>query len=289
MWLSMCRPDLSSLVCRRGRFCFFFFSSRRRHTRCSRDWSSDVCSSDLRLCEVAARRLALPGAQAPVPALPCGERRPRRGGARSGRGGDAGRAPARGGRRDPARALLPGPGAPRCVGRGREPARGHGTPRPRRAGGVRSAGRAPGPEPGRAPGDPRARPRAGGDRLPRPFVPRVVLRLRQRRRGRADDDTACQIKTDNDVFKRLEEAVDGANRALTAGKDTTSSTAGKIWKFAQALQKLFTAIASLINTNDELVGNAVQDSIVGEYHPGFNWIVKGEQNATTGWITLEMK
>src|SRR5687768_17920405 len=30
-----------------GFFFFFFFSSRRRHTRCSRDWSSDVCSSDL--------------------------------------------------------------------------------------------------------------------------------------------------------------------------------------------------------------------------------------------------
>src|SRR2546422_9514902 len=29
------------------RLLFFFFSSRRRHTRCSRDWSSDVCSSDL--------------------------------------------------------------------------------------------------------------------------------------------------------------------------------------------------------------------------------------------------
>src|SRR5690606_40383469 len=29
-------------------FFFFFFSSRRRHTRFSRDWSSDVCSSDLR-------------------------------------------------------------------------------------------------------------------------------------------------------------------------------------------------------------------------------------------------
>src|SRR5436309_7182222 len=28
-------------------FFFFFFSSRRRHTRFSRDWSSDVCSSDL--------------------------------------------------------------------------------------------------------------------------------------------------------------------------------------------------------------------------------------------------
>src|SRR5216684_9312590 len=29
----------------------FFFSSRRRHTRCSRDWSSDVCSSDLTFFE----------------------------------------------------------------------------------------------------------------------------------------------------------------------------------------------------------------------------------------------
>src|SRR5699024_11653091 len=28
-------------------FTYFFFSSRRRHTRSKRDWSSDVCSSDL--------------------------------------------------------------------------------------------------------------------------------------------------------------------------------------------------------------------------------------------------
>src|SRR5256884_792138 len=35
----------------------FFFSSRRRHTRCSRDWSSDVCSSDLKI-------LAIPGVKA---------------------------------------------------------------------------------------------------------------------------------------------------------------------------------------------------------------------------------
>src|SRR5256885_11378564 len=30
-----------------GWFLFFFFSSRRRHTRLQGDWSSDVCSSDL--------------------------------------------------------------------------------------------------------------------------------------------------------------------------------------------------------------------------------------------------
>src|SRR4030042_1910908 len=39
---TFCVCDFESL-----RLCCFFFSSRRRHTRCSRDWSSDVCSSDL--------------------------------------------------------------------------------------------------------------------------------------------------------------------------------------------------------------------------------------------------
>src|SRR2546428_4511317 len=33
---------------------FFFFSSRRRHTRSDRDWSSDVCSSDLPQLELRA-------------------------------------------------------------------------------------------------------------------------------------------------------------------------------------------------------------------------------------------
>src|SRR5690606_17265932 len=35
----------------------FFFSSRRRHTRFSRDWSSDVCSSDLESASIEALRL----------------------------------------------------------------------------------------------------------------------------------------------------------------------------------------------------------------------------------------
>src|SRR2546426_7547902 len=37
------------------RRCFFFFSSRRRHTRLQGDWSSDVCSSDLRHRETDTR------------------------------------------------------------------------------------------------------------------------------------------------------------------------------------------------------------------------------------------
>src|SRR2546422_9186977 len=53
-------------------FLFFFFSSRRRHTRCSRDWSSDVCSSDLSLLEAHrevqafGRKLALFSERAPI-------------------------------------------------------------------------------------------------------------------------------------------------------------------------------------------------------------------------------
>src|SRR2546430_3404782 len=39
--------DLPSLCRRNVRCYFFFFSSRRRHTRFDCDWSSDVCSSDL--------------------------------------------------------------------------------------------------------------------------------------------------------------------------------------------------------------------------------------------------
>src|SRR5690606_40241960 len=41
----------------------FFFSSRRRHTRFSRDWSSDVCSSDLVASSFRPDQEALRGAR----------------------------------------------------------------------------------------------------------------------------------------------------------------------------------------------------------------------------------
>src|SRR5471030_3369325 len=51
--------------------CFFFFSSRRRHTICLSDWSSDVCSSDLdaldRQSSVSSTRSALPLLLASLP------------------------------------------------------------------------------------------------------------------------------------------------------------------------------------------------------------------------------
>src|SRR5438045_8745787 len=45
------------MTCGSGSISSFFFSSRRRHTRCLSDWSSDVCSSDL--SETQLRYLAV--------------------------------------------------------------------------------------------------------------------------------------------------------------------------------------------------------------------------------------
>src|SRR5204863_2492790 len=42
-----CRKSLTHIIYMLTVHIFFFFSSRRRHTRSLRDWSSDVCSSDL--------------------------------------------------------------------------------------------------------------------------------------------------------------------------------------------------------------------------------------------------
>src|SRR5437660_3425021 len=53
---------------------FFFFSSRRRHTRWPRDWSSDVCSSDLLFLTQIAQTVSGSGR----PRIICGSRRRRR-------------------------------------------------------------------------------------------------------------------------------------------------------------------------------------------------------------------
>src|SRR5207245_7732765 len=90
---------------------FFFFSSRRRHTRCYRDWSSDVCSSDLRWPATrwtrweasAAPRLArawLAGAARSVGSVPRREALWRSEERRVGEGGGWGRGGGYGGREE---------------------------------------------------------------------------------------------------------------------------------------------------------------------------------------------
>src|SRR5438445_5372833 len=96
-------------------FFFFFFSSRRRHTRYWRDWSSDVCSSDLEgsasywsaarsRCRSRGRRPTLPG-------------HPRRGRARVRRSRDRGNATRRQGAEQIGRASCRERGESRVVDR----------------------------------------------------------------------------------------------------------------------------------------------------------------------------
>jgi hypothetical protein len=103
-----------------------------------------------------------------------------------------------------------------------------------------------------------------------------------------DDDTACSIKTDPSRMERLLEQVDSAYQLVTGGSDSTASLA-KYWHYAKAGYNIFKALASWITTDDDLIGNAVEDDIVGAFYPGFNWIIKGENNITHGWVNLEMR
>src|SRR5258706_8685829 len=60
-WLGAPSESPSDFTCSVGSdvsLAFFFFSSRRRHTRLVSDWSSDVCSSDLLADEILRQRLA---------------------------------------------------------------------------------------------------------------------------------------------------------------------------------------------------------------------------------------
>jgi hypothetical protein len=102
-----------------------------------------------------------------------------------------------------------------------------------------------------------------------------------------DDDTACQIKTDVGRAERLFKVVDSLYNNLTGGNDSSTAVV-KAYKYAKAAKSFWQAIASFFKTNDDVVGTAVEDDIVGATYPGYNWFVKGDNNITNGWINLVM-
>ena len=103
-----------------------------------------------------------------------------------------------------------------------------------------------------------------------------------------DDDTGCVIKFDANRFRNMLGTIQTQYPNLTGAKDTTSGIA-KYVKRANALQKILSAAYSFITTQDDLIGNAVEDVVVGQFFAGANWIVKGESNKTNGWLKLEMR
>jgi hypothetical protein len=103
-----------------------------------------------------------------------------------------------------------------------------------------------------------------------------------------DDDTACAIKFDGNRFKNLITTLQNSYPNLTGSKDTANAIV-KFVKRANALQKILSAAYSFITTQDDLIGNAIEDVVVGVTYPGANWVIKGENNVTNGWIRLEMR
>jgi hypothetical protein len=104
-----------------------------------------------------------------------------------------------------------------------------------------------------------------------------------------DDDTGCVIKFDANRFKNFMGTIQTQYPNLTGAKDTTSSALIKFVKRANALQKILSAAYAFITTQDDLIGNAIEDVVIGRFYPGANWIVKGESNVTNGWLKLQMR
>lgn len=103
-----------------------------------------------------------------------------------------------------------------------------------------------------------------------------------------DDDTPCVMKASQTDLKAIIQAVDALVKGLAGGSDVTTWY-GKVWKYLPVVQQLVSLGSSLIKTNDDLIGNAVEDITTTERHAGYNWIIKGKNAETTGYISLEMR
>ena len=102
-----------------------------------------------------------------------------------------------------------------------------------------------------------------------------------------DDDDACMIKIDSTRVSNLFKNLKTVYGDFTGGKDELFSI--KTFTKAVSLLNFFKATWSVITTQDDLIGNAIEDVVAREYFPGANWIVKGENTVTNGAIRLEMK
>jgi hypothetical protein len=104
-----------------------------------------------------------------------------------------------------------------------------------------------------------------------------------------DDDTACEIKIDSTRTANLFKSIKLVYGDLTGGSDSTGA-ANKFFRKAPMLLSLVKAITSFFKTNDDPVGNAVEDPYAAAaYFPGANWVIRGENSTLNGAIRLEIR
>jgi hypothetical protein len=100
-----------------------------------------------------------------------------------------------------------------------------------------------------------------------------------------DDDEACRILIDRDLVGNFVKAISNFSRDYKATRDTTNGYS-KYLKAGKSGFDLITAAADLIQTNDEIVGDAIANSVTGLSNPYAAWGLFGEGAQRNGWLGL---
>ena len=107
-----------------------------------------------------------------------------------------------------------------------------------------------------------------------------------------DDDTACEIKMGQDRIADLFTALKNAYQSYIGVKDIKVISINGVTRIIVAAKsgaKLLSALASVIKTNDDLIGIAVADSVIGRTSTVGRWAVMEGSSQINGWLNLEMK
>ena len=107
-----------------------------------------------------------------------------------------------------------------------------------------------------------------------------------------DDDTACEIKMGADRVGDLLTSLKNAYQSYIGLKDiqvVTINGATRIITAAKSGASLISALANVIKTNDDLIGMAIVDSVVGRASPVGHWAVMNGSTKLNGWLNLEMR
>jgi hypothetical protein len=107
-----------------------------------------------------------------------------------------------------------------------------------------------------------------------------------------DDDTACEIKTGVDRFGNVFTALKNAYQSYIGLKDVKIVTINGVVRVvgaARSAASLINALANLIKSNDDLIGIAMADSIVGRTSPVGHWAVMEGSTKVNGWLDLKIR
>lgn len=107
-----------------------------------------------------------------------------------------------------------------------------------------------------------------------------------------DDDTACEIKMDQNRIGDLFTALKNAYQSYIGVKDIKVVSINGVTRIIVAAKsgaRLISALASFIKTNDDLIGIAVADSVIGRTSSVGHWAVLEGNSTINGWLNLEMK